>query len=74
MPAVTHNLSHSQWLGHEERQENGHTMDSHETIRRPGLCGRHQHRHKEAQTKLQHVADEAEKVGLQININKTEVM
>ena len=32
------------------------------------------HRHKEAQTKLHHVADEAEKVGLQININKTEVM
>ena len=31
------------------------------------------HRHKETQTKLQHVADEAEKVGLQININKTEV-
>ena len=32
------------------------------------------HRHEEAQTKLQHVAYEAEKVGLQININKTEVM
>ena len=32
------------------------------------------HRHEEAQTKLEHVADEAEKVGLQININKTEVM
>ena len=45
MPAVTHNLSHSHWLGHEEshkRQENGHTVDSHETIRRPGLRGRHQ--------------------------------
>ena len=26
------------------------------------------------QTKLEHVADEAEKVGLQININKTEVI
>ena len=32
------------------------------------------HRHKDTQTKLEHVADEAEKVGLQININKTEVM
>ena len=32
------------------------------------------HRHEYAQTKLEHVADEAEKVGLQININKTEVM
>ena len=32
------------------------------------------HRHEDAQTKLQHVADEAEKVGLHININKTEVM
>ena len=32
------------------------------------------HRHEDAQTKLEHVADEAEKVGLQININKTEVM
>ena len=32
------------------------------------------HRHEVAQTKLEHVADEAEKVGLQININKTEVM
>ena len=27
-----------------------------------------------AQTKLEHVADETEKVGLQINMNKTEVM
>ena len=32
------------------------------------------HRHEEAQTNLEHVAGEAEKVGLQININKTEVM
>ena len=32
------------------------------------------HRHEDVQTKLEHVADEAEKVGLQININKTEVM
>ena len=32
------------------------------------------HRHEDAQTKLEHVAEEAEKVGLQININKTEVM
>ena len=32
------------------------------------------HRHEGAQTKLEHVADEAEKVGLQINIDKTEVM
>ena len=32
------------------------------------------HRHEDAQTKLEHVADEAEKVGLQINVNKTEVM
>ena len=32
------------------------------------------HWHEDAQTKLKHVADEAEKVGLQININKTEVM
>ena len=32
------------------------------------------HRHEDTQTKLEHVADEAEKVGLQININKTEVM
>ena len=32
------------------------------------------HRHEDAQTKLEHVADEAEKVGLQININKTEMM
>ena len=31
------------------------------------------HRHENAQNKLEHVADEAEKVGLQININKTEV-
>ena len=31
-------------------------------------------RHEDAQTKLEHVAGEAEKVGLQININKTEVM
>ena len=30
------------------------------------------HRHEDAQTKLEHVAGEAEKVGLQININKTE--
>ena len=29
---------------------------------------------QDAQTKLEHVAEEAEKVGLQININKTEVM
>ena len=32
------------------------------------------HKHEDVQTKLEHVADEAEKVGLQININKTEVM
>ena len=34
------------------------------------------HRHEDAQNKLVHVADEAEKVGLQIhvNINKTEVI
>ena len=32
------------------------------------------HRHKDAQTKLEHIADEVEKVGLQININDTEVM
>ena len=31
-------------------------------------------RHEDAQTKLEHIADEADKVGLQININKTEVM
>ena len=32
------------------------------------------HRHEDAQTKLENVSNEAEKVGLQININKTEVM
>ena len=32
------------------------------------------HRHGDAQTKLEHAADEAEKVGLQIDIDKTEAM
>ena len=64
MPAVSHNLSHSHWTLPKQLED----LDFSDDII---LLA---HWHEDAQTKLKHVADEAEKVGLQININKTEVM
>ena len=60
-----------------KRQENGHTVDltkQLEDLYFADDISLLAHRHEDAQTKLEHFADEAEKVGLQININKTEVM